>query len=72
MRVLVMSRNGDDVLGEWNAVYTEGAIAELGRKFAHLRAKGYRAFGTSSGARFDAFSPEIDEDVLMIAPVVGG
>ena len=72
MRIFVMSRNGDDVLGEWTPGCSTAEIADLEVKFARLRSRGYRAFGVSSGSRFDRLATAIDEDLLLVAPMVGG
>lgn len=72
MKILKMSRAGDEVIGSWTP---ESPVAEVGRAenaFLAMQLRGYNAFGIDSGRRIDAFEPGIDEDVLFVAPMVGG
>ena len=71
MKIQVMSKSGDSVLAE---VTNETSVEELALvtlQFRKLQANGYRAF-TRRGVRVDRFSPEIDEDIVFVAPLMGG
>ncbi|MDH3445124.1 MAG: hypothetical protein OEN50_14450 [Deltaproteobacteria bacterium] len=71
MKIEVMSRSGHDLLAEVTRDSTAAELAFAGNRFSEFKAKGYLAF-TRKGVRLDRFSPEIDDDVVFIAPLVGG
>ncbi len=72
MRIEIMSRRGDEVFAEWNAQTPAEELRAIAKRFAAKRRQGYRAFGTVSGTRVDAFDAGVSEDLVFIAPVVGG
>jgi hypothetical protein len=72
MRIEVMSSKGDELLAEWDARSSPAELNDIAQDFGLLRAKGYRAFGAVTGLRADHFNAEIDEDLIFIAPMVGG
>ena len=72
MRIEVMTGRGDEVVAEWNRDTREEELRIIGKRFDQLLERGYSAFGTESGTRLPRFNPELDEDVVFIAPVRGG
>ncbi len=72
MRIEIMSKKGDEVFAEWTAQTPAEELQTIAERFAAIRRRGYRAFGAVSGKRVDAFDADIDEDLVFIAPVVGG
>ncbi len=71
MKIEVMSRSGHDLIAEVNKESTATELAFAVDRFSEFKAKGYQAF-TRNGSRLDGFSPEIDDDIVFIAPLVGG
>ena len=73
MKIEVMARSGDELLA---ADVTENTRSEelqwIDREFRDLLRRGYSAFGVQSGMRIDHFSSQIGEDLIIIAPLVGG
>ena len=72
MRMLAISRNGDDLMGEWTPLSTESELKPLRTSFSTMRERGYRAFGVNSGRRIDYFGADVDEDIILFPPMVGG
>ena len=72
MRVEVMSEKGHEVLGEWDRTQAMVRLQELDRHLHWYLSKGYNAFGAQSGQRLEALDPKSDEDVVLIAPMIGG
>jgi hypothetical protein len=72
MHIEVMSRKGHEVLAEWHPQTPAAELRAIGTQFAAWRRKGYRAFGVVSGQPVDRFDPQLVEDLVFIAPVVGG
>lgn len=72
MRIEVMSNKGDELLAEWDARSSPAELNDIVEAFGLLRGKGYRAFGAVTGQRVDGFNAGIDEDLVFIAPMVGG
>lgn len=72
MKLLKMSKAGDQLVGDWTTTSSPDEILEVEKTFHVLRKEGFTAFGLDSGRRFDAFAPTIDEDVPFVAPMVGG
>lgn len=72
MRIEVMSRQGDEVFAEWTRESSAAELQDIAERFRALQERGYRAFGAVSGQRVDAFAATVDEDLVFIAPVVGG
>ena len=72
MRIEVMASNGDDLLAEWNATTSAAELRAISQRFQAQRGKGFRAFGARSGQRVDHFDPDLQEDVVFIAPMIGG
>ena len=71
MKIEVMSRSGHDLLAEVTKVSSATELEFAADRFREFKAKGYQAF-TRKGSRLDRFSPEIDDDIVFIAPLVGG
>ena len=71
-RIQVMSSRGDDLMAEWGSATTPEDAALIRRSFEDLRAKGFTPFTSKSGVRVKNFVPEIDEDIIFIAPLIGG
>jgi len=71
MKIRVMTRAGDELLAEVNENTTQDEIAWIDRQFQDLKRRGYSPL-TRSGTRIKTFSPELKEDILFIAPLVGG
>lgn len=72
-RIEVMSpTKGDDLLAEWGEDTGVENLRGIKQKFEALQSKGYRAFTVRTGHRVDAFDPRIEEDIVFIAPLVGG
>lgn len=73
MKIEVMARSGDELLA---ADVTENTSSEelqwIDREFRDLLRRGYSAFGVQSGMRIVHFSSQIGEDLIIIAPLVGG
>jgi hypothetical protein len=72
MRVEVMSEKGHEVLGEWDRRQAMLRLQELDKQLQSYLRRGYSAFGAQSGQRLKALHPERDEDVVLIAPMIGG
>ena len=72
MRIELMSRKGDEVFAEWTQETGAAELEAIAQRFRALQGQGYRAFGAVSGRRVDTFTPSVDEDLVFIAPVVGG
>jgi hypothetical protein len=72
MRIEIMSRRGDEVFAEWNTETPAAELQAIAERFAAIQRRGYRAFGSVSGTRVDAFDANVAEDLVFIAPVVGG
>jgi len=72
MRIEVMSSKGDELLAEWDVRSSPAELSDIAEAFCTLRGRGYRAFGAVTGRRVDRFIAEVDEDLIFIAPMVGG
>jgi hypothetical protein len=72
MRVELMSRKGHDVLGEWDRTMALERLEALDREVQDYLRRGYNAFGAASNQRLEHVGPDCEEDVVLIAPVVGG
>ncbi len=72
MKLLAMSTSGDEAIAEWNAASTTQELAHIDEEFSSFIAKGFSAFLLDSGVRVRNFSPEITEDIFLVAPVAGG
>jgi hypothetical protein len=71
-KIQVMSPRGDDLCAEWGPDTGVEDFQLIKRRFDALRAKGFSAFTTKSATRVDHLSPDIQEDIIFIAPLVGG
>jgi len=69
--IRVMSAKGDDLLEKWDIDTGVEDLKLISKRFDVQCAKGFSAF-TTSGTRLKSFSPEIQEDIIFIAPLVGG
>jgi len=72
MKITMMSHNGHDTVAEWDEETATEQLDEIERKFDDLVGKGYVPFLAKSGSKLARFSPDVDEDVLFVAPVTGG
>ena len=72
MRIEIMSRRGDEVFAEWSGDTPAVDLEAIAARFQAQRTKGFRAFGAVSGRRVDVFDAAVTEDLVFIAPVVGG
>jgi len=72
MRMFAISRNGDDLMGEWTPLSSESELKPLKTSFLNMRERGFRAFGVTSGRRIDHFGADVNEDVILVPPMVGG
>ena len=72
MRLEMMSRNGHDVLGEWDRTMALARLEVLDEEMQHYLRRGYNAFGAGSGRRLEHLRADCEEDVVLIPPVVGG
>ena len=71
-RIQVMSPRGDDLLGEWGPDTTVEDLELIRKRFDEQRSKGFSAFLSKSATRLKSFSPDVREDIILIAPLVGG
>lgn len=71
-RIEIMTAKGDDLLAEWGCDTRGEDLAKISHEFGEMRAKGFSAFTVQSGRRVDDFDPDIEEDIIVIAPLVGG
>ena len=72
MRIEIMTRNGDEGVGEWTSDTVPDELESIARNFEELVRKGYSAFGVESGERLMRFDAAREEDVVFIAPFTGG
>jgi hypothetical protein len=70
--IRVMSPKGDDLLAEWEPDTAVEDLNLISKRFDEQCAKGFSAFTSKSGTRLKSFSPEVEEDIIFIAPLVGG
>ena len=70
-RIEVMSSRGDDLVAEWGTESTAEDLANIRKRFEDLCTKGFTPFGCRSAAPVRAFGPEINEDIIFIAPLTG-
>ena len=71
-RIGIMSHRGDDVFAEWGKETNPDDLRAIADRFKEQRGKGFSAFKIQSSTRVDSFSPDIDEDMIFIAPLIGG
>jgi len=71
VKIEAMSRSGHDLVAEVTDQTSVEDLAFIENQFNELQAKGYQAF-TRKGRRLDRFSTQIDDDIVFIAPLVGG
>ncbi len=72
MKIEVMARSGDELLADVTENTSPEELQWIDREFRDLLRRGYSAFGVQSGMRIDHFSSQIGEDLIIIAPLVGG
>jgi hypothetical protein len=68
--------HGDTLVAEWDVADPE-TIANVGREFNQLQAKGFLAYqfpheGAKNGEVVKSFDPSVGDDILMTIPLVGG
>jgi len=68
----MMSRNGHDVLGEWDRTMALARLEAMDLELQRYLRRGYNAFGATSGRRLQHLRADCEEDVVLIAPVTGG
>jgi|GraSoiStandDraft_35_1057300.scaffolds.fasta_scaffold447890_2 hypothetical protein len=71
-KIQVMSPKGDDLFAEWGIDTGVEDLKLIGKRFDEQCAKGFSAFTSVSATRVKSFSPEIQEDIVFIAPLIGG
>ena len=71
MKIRVMTLAGDELLAEVNENTTQDDLAWIDQQFQDLKRRGYSPF-TRSGTRIKTFSPDLKDDILFVAPLVGG
>ena len=70
-RIQVMSSRGDDLVAEWGTESTADDLAGIARRFDDLCTKGFTPFTSRSAAPVRRFIPEITEDIIFVAPLIG-
>jgi len=71
-RIEIMSHRGDDLFAEWGRETNPDDLKAIAERFKEQRAKGFSAFTAQTGNRVDEFNSDIEEDLIMIAPLIGG
>jgi len=71
-RIGIISHRGDDLFAEWGKETNPDDLRAIAERFKEQRAKGYSAFTIHTARRVDSFSPDIEEDMIFIAPLIGG
>ncbi len=72
MKIEVMTRSGDECLAEINENTSPEELQWIDQQFQELRKKGYSAFTKHEGRRVDNFDRTLDDDLILVAPIVGG
>lgn len=72
MKIEIMARTGHELLAEVSENTSRGELQWINQQFRELRRRGYNAFGVRSGQRVKSFSTDLNEDIVFIAPLVGG
>ncbi len=67
-----MSHRGDDLFAEWGKETNSDELKAIAERFNEQRGKGSSAFTIHTARRVDSFSPDIEEDMIFIAPLIGG
>jgi hypothetical protein len=71
-KIEIMSHRGDDLFAEWGADTKVEDIKAIAEWFKEQRGKGFSAFTAQTGNRVDEFNPDIHENIIFIAPLIGG
>ncbi len=71
MKIRVMTRAGDELLAEVNENTTQDELGWIDQQFQDLKRRGFSPL-TRSGTRITTFSPDLKDDILFVAPLVGG
>ena len=72
MKIELMSHKGHEVLAEIDEKTRPAELDRLDAEFKKLIDQGYTAFLKESGLKVDKIDPRVREDVVVIAPVMGG
>jgi len=72
MKIEVMSHKGHDILAEVDEKTSPEELDRLDAELKKFMDQGYTAFLKESGLKVDKIDPAIKEDVVVIAPVMGG
>ncbi len=72
LTIEIMSHRGDDVFAGWGKETNPDDLRAIADRFKEQRGKGFRAFTIHTARRVDSFSPDIEEDMIFIAPLIGG
>jgi hypothetical protein len=72
MRIEVMSPKGHETIAEVDEQTSREEIDRLDAELQKLMSQGYSAFLKESGLKVSKIDPTVKEDVVVIAPVMGG
>ena len=72
MKIEVMSHKGHEILAEIDEKTSPAELDRLDVELKKLMDQGYSAFLKESGLKVDKIDPTVKEDVVVIAPVMGG
>ena len=72
MKIRVMGRSGDLMVGEVTHETSREELKWIEDQWREMSRRGYSAFGTKSGQRLKSFEPDLGEDVIFVAQLVGG
>ncbi|MBI1748327.1 MAG: hypothetical protein HYR55_17360 [Acidobacteria bacterium] len=72
MKIEVMSHKGHELLSEVDEKTSPAELDRLDSELKKLMDQGYSAFLKESGLKIEKIDPSIKEDVVVIAPVMGG
>ncbi len=72
MKLEVMTRKGHELLAEVNNHSGDKDLEWIDEQFQRLRKRGYSSFTKRDGRRVDYFDRNLDDDLILVAPIVGG
>lgn len=72
MKIEVMSNKGHEIIADVDEKTSPAELDRLDAELKKLMDQGYTAFLKESGLKIDKIDPSIKEDVVIIAPVMGG
>lgn len=71
MKIEIMARDGHQLLAEIREDTSLEELRWVDHQLRQFRQKGYSTF-TRSGQRVNGVNVDLDEDLVLIAPLVGG